>query len=243
MQAHPARARRPRGPRAVAAQTGKLLPRLPAVGRAEQGRVFDPGVNRVRIGQRRFEMPDALELPRVRRAVVPLVCGEGFAGFRRRVVNKLVALALGHAVRGGGRFAGGCSGLVPGLAAVIRALNDLPKPAARLRRIHPIRINGRSLEMINLPARKVGAAHVPPFALCVRRENERALACANQYSYSAHNLLLPEFCCCRVVLHEILFHPSRMLLSWAGPQSLSPAGPRRCRCAPQVPDQRCRSRR
>ena len=150
----------------MAAQAGKLLPRLPAVGRAEQGGVFDAGVNGVRIGQRRFEMPDALELPGVRRAVVPLVRGEGFAGFRRRVVDELVALALGHAVRGGGRFAGRCSGLVPCLAAVIRALNDLPEPAARLRRIEPIRINGRSLEMIDLPAGKVGAADVPLFALC-----------------------------------------------------------------------------
>ena len=75
-------------------------------------------------------MPDALELPRVRRAVVPLVCGERFAGLRRCVVNEVVALALGHAVRGGGRFAGRCSRLMPGLAAVIRALDDLPEPTA-----------------------------------------------------------------------------------------------------------------
>ena len=147
---------------AVAAQAGKLLPRLPAVGRAKQGGIFDPGVDRVGIGQRRFEMPDAFELPGMRRAVVPLVRGERFAGFRRRVVNKLVALALGHAVRGGGRFARGCPGLVPCLAAVVRALNDLAKPAAGLRRIQPIWIRGRSLEVIDLPAREVGAADVPP---------------------------------------------------------------------------------
>src|SRR5262249_7737353 len=107
------------------------------------------------------------------------------------IVNKLVALALGHAFRGGGRFAGGCSRLVPALATVIRSLNDLAKPAARLRSVQPIRISGRSLEMIDFPARKVGTADVPPFALCVRCEDERALAGANQYSYSAHNLLLP----------------------------------------------------
>src|SRR4030095_19152 len=191
VQAHATGARRPRGPRAVAAQTGKLLPRLPAVGRAKQRSVFNARVNRVRIGQRWFEMPDALELPGVRRTVVPLVRGEGFTGFRRRVVNKLVALALGHALRGGGRFAGGCSRLVPCLAAVIGALNDLSKPAARLRCIESIRISGRPLEMVDLPARKEGVTDVPSLALGVRREDERTLACANQYPYSTHNLLLP----------------------------------------------------
>ena len=167
VQAHPTGARLPARSRAVAAQPGKLLPRLPAVGRAEQGGVFDPGVDRVRIGQRRFEMPDALELPGVRRAVVPLVrAGDA-------VVHELVAHRL------------------PGLAAVVGALDHLPEPAAGLRRIQPIRVGGRSFEVIDLPARKVGAADVPSLALSVRRQDERALACANQYSYSAHNLLLP----------------------------------------------------
>src|SRR6266481_9531640 len=138
-------------------------------------------------------MPDSLELPRMRRAVVPLVRGEWLAGFGRRVVNKLVALALRHAVRGGGRLAGGCSGLVPCLAAIIRALHDLPKPAARLRRIQPVWIRGRSLEVIHLPAREMGAAHLPLFALSVRCQDERSLACSNQYPYSAHNILLPSF--------------------------------------------------
>ena len=85
------------GPDAVAAQAGQLLPRLPAVGRAEQGGVLDAGVDRVRIGQRRLEMPDALELPGMRRAVVPLVrAGDA-------VVDELVADRL------------------PGLAAVVRS--------------------------------------------------------------------------------------------------------------------------
>ena len=168
VQAHPAGARLPGGARAVAAQPGKLLPRLPAVGRAEQGGVFHPGVDRVRIGQRRFEMPDALELPGVRRAVVPLVrAGDA-------VVHELVAHRL------------------PRLAAVVGALDQLPEPAAGLRRIQPIRVGGRSLEVVDLPARKVGAADVPPFALAVRRQDERALACANQYPYPAHPSLLSE---------------------------------------------------
>src|SRR3990170_7776459 len=127
------------------------MPVLAAIGAAEQRGVFNTGVNSIRIGERRLQMPDALELPRVRRAVVPLVRGQGLAGFRRSVVNELVALGLEHAFRCGGRFAGGCSRLVPRLAAVIRALNDLAKPAAALRRINTIRIDGGSLKVIHLP--------------------------------------------------------------------------------------------
>ena len=168
VQAHPAGARLPGGRRAVAAQSGELLPRLAAVGRAEQGGVFHPGVDGVRIGQRRFEMPDALELPGVRRAVVPLVrAGDA-------VVHELVPHRL------------------PRLAAVVGALDHLPEPAAGLRRIQPIRVGGRSLEVVDLPAGKVGTTDVPPFALAVRRQDERALARANQYPYPAHPSLLPE---------------------------------------------------
>jgi len=47
----------------------ELLPALPAVFGAEQRRVLDPGINCVRIGERRFEMPDPLELPGMWRAV------------------------------------------------------------------------------------------------------------------------------------------------------------------------------
>ena len=115
VQAHAAGAGLPVRTRAVAAQAGKLLPGLPAVGRAEQRRVLDAGVDGVRIGQRRLEVPDALELPRVRRAVVPLVR----AG--NAVVDELVADRL------------------PGLAAVVRALDHLPEPAAGLRGVEPVR--------------------------------------------------------------------------------------------------------
>ena len=55
------------------AQSRELVPGLSAVGRAEQRGILDAGVDGVRIGQRRLEVPDALELPRVLRAVVPLV--------------------------------------------------------------------------------------------------------------------------------------------------------------------------
>ena len=168
MQAHPAGARLPAAAPTVAAQAGEFLPRLAAVGRAEQGGVFHPGVDRVRIGQRRFEMPDSLELPRVRRAVVPLVSA-GDA-----VVLELVADRL------------------PRLAAVVGALDHLAEPAAGLRRIQPVRVDGRALEVVDLPAREVGAADLPSLALGVRRQDERALARADQDSYSAHCLLLPE---------------------------------------------------
>ena len=81
MQAHPSGARGPFRSCAMAAESGEFLPRLPAVGRAKQRSVFDPGVNSVRVGQRRFQMPDSLKFPRMLCAVVPLVCGEGLPTF------------------------------------------------------------------------------------------------------------------------------------------------------------------
>src|SRR5262249_24818307 len=122
--------RLPVRPRTMAAEPGKLLPRLSTIRRTKEGGIFNAGIDGVRIGQRWLQMPDALELPGMRRAIVPLVCGEGLARFRRGVVNKFVALTLGHAFGRPGWFAGRCSGLKPGLAAVIRALNDLAEPAA-----------------------------------------------------------------------------------------------------------------
>src|SRR5207248_8396005 len=81
VQAQPARARLPFGACAVAAESGKLLPTLTAVGRTEKGRIFYTRVNRVRIAERWFEMPHTLEFPRVLRAVVPLVRGERLSRF------------------------------------------------------------------------------------------------------------------------------------------------------------------
>ncbi len=59
---------------------GQLGPAFPAVGRAEEGGVLDPGVDGVGVVERRLEVPHPGELPRMRRTVVPLVC----AGPRRR---------------------------------------------------------------------------------------------------------------------------------------------------------------
>ncbi len=140
----------------MAAQAGEFLPRPGTIGGPEQRRILDPRIHCIRIGQRRFEVPDPLELPRVRCAVVPLV-RPGCAVVDERI-----------------------PGSFPRLTAVVRALDDLSEPAARLGGIDSIRVGGGSLEMINLPATKVGAADVPAFTLPVRRQDEGALSRANQ---------------------------------------------------------------
>src|SRR5262249_50265917 len=124
----------------VTAQAGELLPGLATVGGVEQGGIFDAGINGVGIVQRRLEVPYSLELPGVRRAVVPLV-GAGHA-----VVLELVA----HGP--------------PRLAAVARSLDLLAEPAARLRCINPIRINRLALQMVELPACEMRSANIPLLA-------------------------------------------------------------------------------
>ena len=64
-----ARAGRDSWPRSL----GQLLPALTTVTGAEQSGVLDPGIHHVRVVQRRLEVPDPRELPRVRCPVVPLV--------------------------------------------------------------------------------------------------------------------------------------------------------------------------
>src|SRR3984893_9440218 len=109
-------------------------------------------------------MPDALELPGVRLAVVPHVrAGDA-------VVGELVAHGL------------------PRLAAVVGALDHLPEPAAGLRRVEPIRVDGRALEVVDLPPREVGPADVPTFSLGVRPQDERTLPRPHKNPYSAHRL-------------------------------------------------------
>src|SRR5205814_9493663 len=48
----------------------------------------------------------------------------------------------------------------------------------------------RSFHVINFPAGKMRPVHFPIFALPVRCQDERALTCSSQYSYSAHLLKL-----------------------------------------------------
>src|SRR5262249_48754482 len=154
--------------RLVGAQPRQLVPRPAAVGGAEQRRVLDSGVDGVRIGRRRLEVPDACELPRMRRAVVPEVrAGDA-------VVRGLIAHRL------------------PAPATVVGTPDQLPDPAGALRYIQPIRVGGRPLQMVDLPAAEVGPAHAPPLALAVRLEDERALPCTHQYPNAAHQSALPD---------------------------------------------------
>ena len=167
VQAHAARAGLPRGRGGVRPQPGQLVPALAAVGGAEERRVLDARVHGVGIGGRGLEVPYPRELPGMRGAVVPLVRAGG------AVVDELVADRL------------------PALAAVARALDDLAEPAAGLGGVEALRIRRRALEMIDLPAPEVRTAHVPALAPPVRRQDERALARADQYPYAAHASLLP----------------------------------------------------
>ena len=108
----------------MAAQPRQLAPRLASVHAAEQRGVFRASVDGLRIGQGRFEMPHPRELPRVLRAVVPLVrAGDP-------VVDELMTDRR------------------PRLAPIVRALNYLPEPAAGLRRIQPMRVKGRTREVV-----------------------------------------------------------------------------------------------
>src|SRR5262245_37663805 len=165
METHPAGARRPLGSGSVTSETRPFLPRLRAVGAPEQRRVFDAGVNQIGIRQRRLEMPGSLELPRVRCAVVPLVRA------RDAVVRELIA------------------GRLPRLSTVIRPLNDLAEPCARLRCIDPVRVGRRSLHVVNLPTAEVRSADIPAVSLAVSGEDEAALAGPDENSNAAHNLL------------------------------------------------------
>src|SRR4051812_22309682 len=109
-------------------------------------------------------MPHALELPGMLRPIVKLMRLERLASLRRDVVDELVALSLGHAVRRC-PLSRRSSRLVPRLAAIVRSLNDLPEPSAGLRSINSIGIRGRSLEVVQLPPRKVRTADFPVIPL------------------------------------------------------------------------------
>jgi hypothetical protein len=162
VQAEAAGAGRPVRAGAMTAKPRHLLPRLPTVGRLEERGILDAGVDGVRIRQRRLEVPDPLELPRMRRTVVPLV------GTGNTVVDELVADGF------------------PCLAAVVRALDELTKPAGGLRDVDAVRVRRRSLEVIDLPAAKMRTADIPFLTCAVGCQDERALARADEYSNSAH---------------------------------------------------------
>src|SRR5262245_39190965 len=107
-------------------------------------------------------MPDSLEFPGMRRAVVPLMrAGDA-------VIQEFVTDCL------------------PGFPTVIGTLYQLPKPGAVLRGIEVRWVSGRSLQMEYLPARKMRASNLPLLARCIGSQNECPLAGSHQYSYTAH---------------------------------------------------------
>src|SRR5947199_10662344 len=119
------------------AQPGQLLPRLAPISRAKQSGIFHPCINRARISQRRLYMPHSLELPWMRRAVVPLMRA------RNAFVGELISYCF------------------PRLPAVTRALYQLPEPAGGLRCIQPLRIGRRSFQMVDLPTCEVWTLDTP----------------------------------------------------------------------------------
>src|SRR5580700_5227412 len=114
VQAHAARAGLPEMTLG-GTQSRKLLPGKAAVHRLEKRGVFRARVHGIRIDQRGLEMPDALELPRVLRAIVPLV----------RAGNTVVFELIPNGF--------------PGFSAVLRTLDHLAKPSAGLRGVQAIR--------------------------------------------------------------------------------------------------------
>ena len=82
VEAHAAGAGLPGGAGAVLRRPESSCQVVAAVVGLEEGGVFDAGVDGVGVGEGGFEMPDAFELPGVRRAVVPLV-GAGDAVVER----------------------------------------------------------------------------------------------------------------------------------------------------------------
>ncbi len=84
---------------------------------------------------------------------------------------------------------GGRAGLVPGFAAVVGALDDLAEPAAGLRGVDAVRVDGRAFEVVHLPAGEMRAADVPFLALAVGGEDEGAFFCADEEADAAHEII------------------------------------------------------
>src|SRR6266436_1442350 len=134
-------------------------------------------------------MPHSLDLPRMLGPVIKLMRSQRRAGFCRSVVHKFIALATRRSIGSSG-LSRRRARLKPGFAAIIGALDDLPKPSARLRSVNSFGIDRRSLQMIKLPAGEVWSADVPFFALAIRSQHKRSLACSHQQSNRAHLSLL-----------------------------------------------------
>ena len=110
-------------------------------------------------------MPHAGELPRVRRAVVPLVRA------------------------GDARVGEVAPDRRPAPSAVVGAVDLLAEPARGRRRPHAVGCRGRARDVVHLQAREVRTVHPPVLPRAVGREDERALAGADQNSNLCHDLL------------------------------------------------------
>ena len=162
MQAHSAGARLPARARIMTPQARNLLPGLARIVGPEQSCILHAGVKRVGGEERRFDMPDTLELPGVRRAVIPLVRSG------QTIVGKMI---VDHG---------------PTPAAILRALHDLPEPAGALRGIEPVWMERRSFDVKNLPTGKMWTGNRPPVAAPIARENERTFSCADKQTDCGH---------------------------------------------------------
>jgi hypothetical protein len=201
----------------VQAQARELAPARAAVRRLEERGVFDAGVDRVRVGERGLEMPDASELPGMRRAVVPLVR----AG--NAVVLELVADGI------------------PAPAPIVGALDQLAEPAGALGGIDPVRIGRRSLQVVDLPAREERSGDVPICAALVRGQDKGTLLRTDENSNSAlHSGCSPDSAVSRVdrtARPLRSHHPARSTLGRAiherdvrsSARSTSGHGPASCR--------------
>jgi hypothetical protein len=174
----------------VAAQCCEFFPGFAAIGGFEHRGVFNAGVCGVGVIERRLDVPHALELPRVLRAVVPHVGGKRRAMWGGCVVGEFVGFALGHAVFAL-EFFGFAAGRVPGLPAVIGALHDLAEPSAGLGCVDSIGISGGGLHVIDLPTSEMGAVDGPFLALAIGGDDERAFLCADENSNCGHGFLAP----------------------------------------------------
>ena len=81
--------------------------------------------------------------------------------------------------------------LLPRFAAILRALHLLAEPAAALRDVDSVRIDRRSLEVVDLPAGEMRPADVPASAGAVRRQDEGPLPGAHQHTHCAHETRPP----------------------------------------------------
>src|SRR5205807_9758792 len=99
VKTHTARAGLPLRPGSVATQPGKFAPRLAAIFGFEECSILHTGKTGVRFRQGRLKVPDALELPRMLRAIIKLMRCQRLARFGGDVVNKFVALAFWRSAR------------------------------------------------------------------------------------------------------------------------------------------------